>query len=73
MMEDNPQVRQDSRSSSPGLSARVEESSEASLRSILNEVRDFRRDNKVQLTDIKHECIELWLQSRAAHSQNPDR
>ena len=55
VMEDDPELRQDSRSSSPGLSVRDEEGSEASLRGILNEVRDFRRDNRVQLTDIKHE------------------
>ena len=45
VMEDDPEVRQDSRSSSPGLSVRNEEGSEASLRGILNKVGRARRDN----------------------------
>lgn len=44
-----------SRSSSASHGATEEEGKDASLRSILNELRDFRRDNKQQLTEIKQE------------------
>lgn len=44
-----------SRSSSPDLQPRDEQSTEASLRNILNEIREFRKDNRAQLSDIKQE------------------
>ena len=42
-------------SSSPTCGANEDGEDDASLRSILNELRDFRRDNKHQLTEIKQE------------------
>jgi len=48
-------VRQGSRSSSPSSSPLCEDGSEVSLPCIINELQDFRRDNKVQLYYIKHE------------------
>lgn len=53
--ENDPEARQDSRSTSPTPLYHDEDSSEVSLRCILNELREFRRDNKVQLSDIKQE------------------
>lgn len=47
--------KDDSRSSSPTCGMSEDGEDEASLRGILNELRDFRRDNKHQLTEIKQE------------------
>lgn len=54
LTEGDPDSRH-SLSSSPDLHPREEDSSEASLQSILNEIREFRRDNRAQLSDIKQE------------------
>ena len=45
----------DSRSSSPTCGMSEDGEDDASLRGILNELRDFRRDNEHQLTEIKQE------------------
>lgn len=55
VIENDSEVRQGSRSSSPGSPPHGEDGSEVSMRCILNELREFRRDNKVQLSDIKQE------------------
>ena len=52
--EDDPDSRH-SRSSSPDLHPREGDSPEASLQGILNEIREFRRDSRTQLSDIKQE------------------
>ena len=56
MNEDNEELLQQhiaSRSNSPN--PREEERTDVSLQSILNELKDFRRDNKQHLTEIKQE------------------
>lgn len=53
--ENDPKAREDSRSSSLSSYPHGEDSSEVSLQCILNELLEFRRDNKVQLSDIKQE------------------
>jgi len=53
MMEYDPERGQDSRGSSPG--PHDEDSSGGNLQSILNELQDFRKDNRVQLTEFKQE------------------
>lgn len=55
VLENKPKFRQSSRSSSPGPYPHGEDAPEASLRSILNELWEFRIDNKAQLSDIKQE------------------
>ena len=53
--EEDPD-RRHSRSSSPDEpNPREEHGADASLNSILNEIREFRRDNRTQLSDIKQE------------------
>lgn len=55
LAEEDPE-RRHSRSSSPDeLNPREEHGPEASLNSILNKIREFRRDNRPQLSDIKQE------------------
>lgn len=55
LAEEDPE-RRHSRSSSPDeLNPREEHGPEASLNSILDEIREFRRDNRAQLSDIKQE------------------
>lgn len=44
-----------SHSSSPDLNPREGPSTEASLRNILNKIREFRKDNRAQLSDIEQE------------------
>lgn len=62
LTEDDPDLRH-SLSSFPDLHPREEDSSEASLQSILNEIREFRRDNRAQLSNIKQELqrANYWL------------
>lgn len=55
VLENEPEFRQSSRSSSSGLCPHGEDAPEASLRSILNKLWEFRRDNMAQLSDIKQE------------------
>lgn len=55
VLENKPEYRQSSRSSSPGPCPHVEDAPETSLRSILKELREFRRDSKARLSDIKQE------------------
>lgn len=54
-LTENDRDSRHGRSSSPDLCPHEEDSSEASLQSVLNEIREFRRDNSVQLSDIKQE------------------
>lgn len=44
-----------SRSSSPDLQQWEEPGTEASLRSVLNKIHEFRKDNRAQLSNIKQE------------------
>lgn len=55
MREIIPEMSQDSRSGSPDPYAHGDDGPEACLQSILNELREFRRDSREQLSDIKHE------------------
>lgn len=54
LTEDDPHSSH-SQSSSPDLHSCEEDGSEASLKSILNEIREFRRDNRAQLSNIQQE------------------
>lgn len=54
LTEDDPDSSH-SRISSPDLHACEEDSPEASLKGILNEIREFRRDNRAQLSEIQQE------------------
>lgn len=55
VIEDDSEAWQGSRSSSPSSFPQSEDSSEVSLRCILNKLQEFRRDNKLQLFDTEQE------------------
>ncbi len=55
VIEDESEAWQGSRSSSTSSFPQSEDSSEVSLRCILNKFQEFRRDNKLHLSDIEQE------------------
>ncbi len=55
MLESDVESSQDSQSNLPSEEPPVEGDGDASQCSIINEFREFRRDTKVQLSDIKQE------------------